>query len=253
MRRRILVGCLAVICVLSYLIVDAEAQPIQGGKPKANKDDEIYVIMKARFFEVDEAFHKKIKESKWHSMADFAEADKPGAKPPAGVSLFEQLAKQQPYLAGKEVNIDLGKEGVLLTKIKQVNCLPTLDQLRQGQKAPQKIDEGFTLSAHVQLSPDRRFVRAKILEKSLEIEGIEKTRGVVDLNKGTEADGESVFVKESSLSLERYIADGGRILLPLQYRPPGVKNEDHWLVVEIWTRIYIEAEEKVLRGGKAKE
>jgi hypothetical protein len=116
-----------------------------------------------------------------------------------------------------------------------------------GKKGPQTIDENFTLSAHVDLSADRRFVFAKFLEKSLAIEGIEKVNVLVD-EKGTEAVGEIVFTKEASSSQARYIPDGGSILLPLQYRPRAVRNKDRWLVAEITPRIYIEEEERERRG-----
>src|SRR5262249_2070566 len=110
----------------------------------------------------------------------------------------------------------------------------------------QTIEEGFSLRAQVQVSADRRFVRARFIEKSLEIEGIEKVKSVVDL-KGTEAVGEIVFTKEASFSQTRYMIDGGTLLLPLRYRPRSVRNNDRWLVAEISPRIYIEEEEKERR------
>ncbi len=244
MCRRILVAYLAVIGALLHLIVDAGAQPKPDMDPKPNQRSEIYVIMKARLYEVDEAFHNKLAKGKWLSKADLEELE---TKPRADGSLFALLEKQKPFLAGKEINIDPGKEGVLLTATKPINCLPTPEQLRQGKKDPQTIDEGFTLSAQVHISADRRFVRAKFLEKSLEIEGIEKVKVVVD-DKGTEAVGEFVFTKEASFSLARYIPDGGSILLPLHSRPGAVRKNDRWLVAEITPRIYIEEEERARRG-----
>jgi hypothetical protein len=215
--------------------------------PKPKKGSEIYVIMKARLYEVDEAFHKKLVTAKWRSKADLEELE---TKPSDG-SLFARLKKQKPFLVGKEINIDPGNESVLLTAIKPINCLPTPDQLQQGKKGPQTIDEGIIFSAQVQISADRRFVRAKILEKSLEIEGIEKVKVVVDL-KGTEAVGNVVFAKEASFSLMRYICDGGSILVPLQSRPRAVRKNDRWLVAEITPRIYIEEEERARRGQPRK-
>ena len=87
---------------------------------------------------------------------------------------------------------------------------------------------------------------AKFLEKSLEIEGTEKVKLVVD-EKGTEAVGEIVFAKEASFSRARYIPDGGSFLLPLHYRPPAVRDNNRWLVAEIKPRIYIEEEERERR------
>src|SRR5262245_38296714 len=242
MYRRIPVAWLAAIGALLHLVMDAGSQPKPDEKPKPG--NEIYVILKARLYEIDEAFHNKLAKARWRSRADLEEME---TKPPPDGSLFVLLAKQQPFLAGKEINIDPGKEGVLLTAIKPVNCSPTPDQLRQGKKGPQTIDEGFTLGAQVHISADRRFVRARFLEKSLQIEGIEKVKVVVD-DKGTEAVGEIVSAKEASLSQARYIPDGGRILLPLHYRPPAVWKNERWLVAEITPRIYIEEEERARRG-----
>jgi hypothetical protein len=243
MHRRILVACLAALGVLLHFIVDAGAQPKPDGKPNPKKGGEIYVILKARLYEVDEAFHNKVAKARWHSKADLVELE----TKPQDRSLFALLEKQKPFLVGKEINIDPGKEGVLLTATKPIKCLPTPDQLRQGKKGPQTIDESLTFSAQVHLSADRRFVSAKFLEKSLAIEGIEKVKVVVDLEKGTEAVGEFVFTKEANFSQARYIPDGGSILLPLHYRPRAVRNKDRWLIAEITPRIYIE-EERARRG-----
>jgi hypothetical protein len=245
--HRILVGCLAVTGALLYFLGAAGAQlQKQDGKSSPNRG-EIYVIMKTRLYEVDEAFHNKVAKAKWHSQAELDEQDKSETKRPTGVSLFAQLEKQKPYLTGKDVNIDLDKSGALLTATKPIKCLPTPDQLRQGRKEQQTTDEGFTLSAQVQISADRRFVRAKFLEKSVEIEGIEKVKVVVD-EKGTEAVSETVFTKEASFSQSRYIFDGGSIMVPVHHRPPAVRDNERWLIAVITTRIYIEEEEKLLRG-----
>ena len=111
MYRRILVACLATVGALLHLIVDAGAQPKRDGNPNPNKGNAIYVIMTARLFDVDEAFHNKLAKARWRSQADLEELE---TKPPDG-SLFALLAKQKPFLVGKEINIDPGKEGVLLT------------------------------------------------------------------------------------------------------------------------------------------
>src|SRR5262249_11868821 len=124
------------------------------------KGSEIYVIMKARLYEVDDAAYKKLAKARWLSRADLEKLEKRQTRPPA---LFALLEKQKPFLTGKDINIDPGKEGVLLTAIKPIKCLPPPTQLRQGKKGPQTIDEGFTLSAQVHISADRRFVRGKFL------------------------------------------------------------------------------------------
>jgi hypothetical protein len=248
MSRRAVVSWVAVIGAF-LLTADAGAQPKPRGNPKPQKASEIYVIMKARFYEVDDAFYKKLAKAKRLSKADLEELERQALNPnpAARDSLPALLEKQKLLLAGKEVNIDPGKEGVLLTLSKTINRFPTPDQVRQGKKGAQTIHEGVSIRAQVQISVDRRFVRAKFMEKSLEIEGIEKVIVVVD-DKGTIAIGETVLLKEGSLSQVRDIPDGGSLLLPLQYRPGTARDKDHWLVVQVMPRIYIEEEERQRRG-----
>src|SRR5262249_18726951 len=109
MDRRIVLGCLAVIGALLHLIANAGAQPKPDGNPKPKKGSEIYASMKARLYEVDEAFHKKLVKAKWRSKADLEGLE---TKPPADGKLFALLEKQKPFLVGKKINIDPGKEGV---------------------------------------------------------------------------------------------------------------------------------------------
>jgi hypothetical protein len=273
MNPRTFFACLAAVGALLCLTVDAGAQPKPYGNPKPNKGKEIYVVMKARLYEVDEASYNKLAKAKWRSRAELEELE---TRPQGDNALFALLAKQEPFLAGQEVNIDPGKEGTLLTATGTILCLPTPDQLLQGKKDPQIIHESLTFSAQVHISADGRCVRAKLQEKCLEIEGIEKVKVVaerkgaevlealvpprlmrvlrplgVDL-KYTEAVGAFVFVKQASCSEARYIPDGGSRMLPLHYRPLAVRNKDRWLIAEITPRIYIEEEERARRGQPPK-
>src|SRR4051794_28600212 len=75
MSRRILVACLAAIVALPYLGAAAGAQPKPDGNPNPNKGSELYVILKARLYEVDEAFHDKLAKARWRSQADLEELE----------------------------------------------------------------------------------------------------------------------------------------------------------------------------------
>lgn len=240
MHRRMLVACLAAFGALLHVIVNAAAPP-QLAKPNQS---ELYVILKARVYEVDEAFHQKVAKAKWLSRADLEKLEE---KAPQESPLFALLEKKKPTLTGKGINVDPGKEGLLLTSMKTIKCLPTPEQLQTGKKAPQTFDEGFTLRAQVHLSPDRRFVRAKFMEKSLEIEGVEQVKVLVDLDKEIEEVGEVVSTKEGSTSWMRYVPDGGSILLPLRHRSAALRKKERWLVVEVTPRIYVEEEERERR------
>lgn len=240
MSRSTLVGCLAALGALVQFTADARAQP--------RKEDEIYVILTARLYEVDEAFVTKLAGEKWHSKAALermeGRAVEPESKSPG---LFARLKKLKPLLSGKEAHIGPGKEGVFLSSTKAANFLPAPEQLRKGKKIPQTFQEGFSLKARVHISADRRYVRIKFVEKSLEVEGTEKVDVLLD-DKGAMAVGERVFLKEGSQSRTRYIPDGAGFLLPLQYRPRATKNRKRWLVVRVEPLIYIEEEERVRRG-----
>lgn len=253
MNRTTFGVCVAfVLGLLSPLTTETKAQPKEDEKRQPEQAKEIYVIVKAYLYEVDDAFYKKLAKARRLSTEDLEELARqclnpPKKKQPEAPSLFALLEKQKLLLAGKEINIDPGQEGLLLALNKAINCLPSPEQLRQGQKGPQTIQEGVSLRAQIQISPDRRFVRAKFMEKSLELEGIEKVNVILD-KKGKEAVGEIAFLKEAGLSQVRDIPDGGCFLLPLQYRPSATRDNDRWLVALVVPRIYIEAEERQIRG-----
>ena len=212
------------------------------------------VLVTAELFEVDEAFHKKVASIKWVSMAEFARLEQiflngQQDKEP-GDSLFDLLDQQKPLRSVKDIKIDAGKERVLHSSTKEITCLPSPAQLRKGQKDPQRIEEGMVLRAQAQVTWDRRFVRLQLIEKISELEGIDKVPLAFD-EKGKEATAEIAIVKESTFSAQRTIPDGGTLLVPLQYRPAGGKEGRRW-VARIEARIYIEAEERILRGEAGK-
>jgi hypothetical protein len=213
------------------------------------------VIVTAELYEVDEAFFKELARAKWHSQADYEEMERSildhPEKAQTGVSLFERLAKQKLLLASKEVKTELNQERVLLSLIRESTCLPSPAQRRKGQNDPQKIDEGVALRSQVQLSADLRFLRVTFIEKSWELEGIEKVAVVLDA-KGTETLAEIASVKETTVSASRTIPDGGTLLLPMQYRPTDAREKGRFLVAVIAPRIYIEAEERQRQGQPAK-
>jgi hypothetical protein len=211
------------------------------------------VIVTAQLYEVDEAFYKEVAKGKWRSMADLEEMERiflhGPEQQPDGESLFDLLDKQKLLVAAKQTKVEAGQEGVLLSLTKEITCLPSPSQLLKGQKSPQKIEEGMALRAQVEVSPDRRFVRVKWIEKNLHVEGIDKAVVLLD-DKGTEGIAEIAFAKESTFSTMRTIPDGGTVLLPLQHRPASARDNGRWLLARIELRIYIEAEERLLGGGQ---
>ena len=242
-RLTIAVGIATALAFLSPLTRGTGAQP--------KKVREMYVILKARLFEVDETFHRKLARIGRLSREDLEDLERKALTPqkdkqPAE-SLFALLEKQIPILNGKEVDLDPGQESLLLDWSKKHNLLPAPEQLRKGQQGPQTIQEGLSLRARVQISPDRRFVRVTFTEKSVELEGTDKVN-VPLAGKGKEVVGELAFLKEGGLSQVRDIPDGGIFLLPLQHRPRTARENDRWLVAQVEPRIIIEEEERVRRA-----
>jgi hypothetical protein len=213
------------------------------------------VIMTAELYEVDEAFFQELAKAKWHSQADYEEMERIVLDHPeraqTGPSLFELIRKQKLLLAAKETKSELNQERVLLSLTRESTCLPSPAQLRKGQNDAQKIDEGVALRAQAEVSADLRFLRVTFIEKSWELEGIDKVAVVLD-EKGTETVAEIASVKETTVSMLRTIPDGGTLLLPLQSRPPHVREKGRFLVAVIAPRIYIEAEERQRQGQPAK-
>jgi hypothetical protein len=243
-------------------------QPKEAKQGKAKPAAEIAVIVTAKLYEVDDAFYKRVAKAKRLSMKELNELERifldlPDPIVPEVEPLGKALAKEKLLLTGKELTLDIGKdaravltestyskEGTLLSWNK-ITCLPSPDQVRKGQKDLQSVQEGVSLRAQVQISGDRRFVRAKFTEKSAELEDIEKVKVQLD-NTGKETVAEIPFLKESAYSQVRDIPDGGTYLLPLQYRPRESKTKDRWLVVVVTPRIYVEEEERQLRGNDPK-
>jgi hypothetical protein len=234
----------------------AQQKERPGGRPKGARNApppaEITVGVKAQLYEVDDAFYKKLSGLKRLSTEDLEKLERqflnqPKGKPAEGDTLFSLLPKQKLLRAGKEIKLDLGKEGALLSWEKTVKCLPSPEQLRKGPKGPQTVREGVSLFVQARISGDRRFVRVKFIEKSVELEGTDKVTVPLD-NTDKEAVAEIPYLKEAAHSRVRDIPDGGSFLLPLHYRPREVKGKGRWLVVCVTPRIYIEEEERQLRG-----
>jgi hypothetical protein len=209
------------------------------------------VILTARLFEVDEALYGKVAEQKWVSMDEWARFEQVSLQGPekqkAEESLFDLVAKEKPLRPAKEIEIADGKAATLLSLTDEVHCLPSPIQLRTCQREPQTVDVGLVLDAQVQVSWDRRFVRLKLTEKSREVEGIDRVPVMLDPG-GKEIAAEIACVKEATFSTPRTIPDGGTLLLPVQHRPEATRKKNRWLVLEIVTRIYIEEEERIIRG-----
>ena len=56
-------------------------------------------------------------------------------------------------------------------------------------------------------------------------------------------------MRESVHAEVRELADGGTVLIPVHYRPRALQEKNRWLVLSLTSRIYMEEEERRIRGG----
>jgi hypothetical protein len=103
--------------------------------------------------------------------------------------------------------------------------------------------DGVSFLATGEVSPDRRFVRLKLTEKSQALQAIDRVK-VCDLVTDKEVEAETASVAEAALTKVHEIPDGGMILVAVQYRPRSVQANHHWWVLRIEVRLYIEEEER---------
>ncbi len=220
----------------------------------------IDVLFSVKLSEVDEDFYKRINNN-WHSKAELDELErewlgqiarkKEPEQKPAGESLFAQLDRQVPLATVENFKIKEKTEGLLVSLTKTTRYFPTPLQMRLGKSKPQIVEENLTLRARVTIFSDRRGVRLTFVEKSTEIEGIDKLAVILDSN-GKEGIGHEVSMKELALSFTRTVPDGGSFLLALQHQPLETKQKGGRLVARIQTRIYIEEEERQIQAAMGK-
>lgn len=211
------------------------------------------VILIASLHEVDPEFYDEVAKGKWHSMAELEMMEQKflEGQPPVRESLVEKLDQQKVQVPAKETRIEIGKEEVLLASTRHATCLPSPAQVRKGDHGPQSFVEGMRLSAQADVSPDRRPVRVTLIEKIRLIEGIDKVTVLLD-NAGTQAKAEIPAFKEATFTTTRNLPEGATFLLPLQYQSDDARKTGCRWVARIVARIYIEAEERRLKGAMKK-
>jgi hypothetical protein len=231
--------------------VAGKLDPPKDANADKAKEWELGVIAKVQLYEVDDAFYQNLAKAKRLSLQELDDLerkflDAPKHKQPEVDSWFKQLEKQKLLVELKDIKLDIGKGGTLVSFTKPIKCLPSPEQLRKGDESPQTIAEGVTLLAQAHVSSDRRYVRAKLTETSVDFEGSDKVK-VFFPDTGKDAIAEVPFMKESRHTQMRDIPDGSSFLLPLQYRPRDARDRSRWMVVLITPRIYIAEEERERR------
>jgi hypothetical protein len=208
---------------------------------------DLAVVVNARLHEVDDAFCKKLRNAKRMPLDELERLFLDGKLTD---SLFKLLDKQALVQAGDEIKMPNDSDVTLLSRHNVVACLAGPEQMRKGDKGRQLVLEGVAFTAGVQVSGDRRSVRMKLTEKATAIEEIQK-RKIWDPNSvppGRQMDVEVPLLREAVHTRMLEIPDGGTILVPVHYRPASVQAKERWWVLSITPRIYIEEEERAIRG-----
>jgi hypothetical protein len=208
----------------------------------------VWVIARADLYEVDEAFHGKLKSAKHAGREELEEQEKnflDGVPLPSD-PLFASLSKQKPVLAGDEVKIDSGAQVLLLAQQRTITCLPGRAQILRGDKSAQAVLTGVSFHGGAHVSADRRFARMRITEKVTEVARIQRMKQVVD-NAGGEAEYDVPLLTTATHTQEFEMPDGGSTLLPVAHRSKELREKGRWWVLKLTPRIYIEEEERVIR------
>jgi hypothetical protein len=228
------------------------AQSPKDSKAPGAKD--MWVVVKADLFEVDDAAYQALVKAPWRSLEEIEREffGRPKDKAPKPPTLFELLDKQKPLASRKDIVIDPGQEVELLNVRKVTFLQLSPESLRDGFVGggpPPVVEEILSLRARVVVSPDRRSVRIQFREESVALEGVTKQTVRVD---GKDKPAETPFVQKATVARTRDIPDGGMLLLAITHRPRELREKGHWLVARVQPQIVIKAEEKVLRAKDGK-
>lgn len=195
---------------------------------------DVAVLMNAKLVEVDQTYYQD-------HLAPLLK--KPGDRQPVIISLpaaqVNNLEQQKILAEGKSALIPPEKTLDFLTWQRPFGY----QEVTLERETRSRIGlEGVTFRVHATVSADRRFLRLKLSQDSVQLEKLSKRKIFL-------AD-EKVLVNEFPNLRERgvtntiKIPDGGSLLMPVLFQPEGNRV---WLLLAS-PRIWIEEEERQLRG-----
>jgi hypothetical protein len=209
---------------------------------------DLAVTTQCKLYEVDDAFHTKLKNAKRIPIEE-QERNFLEGKQPKGESLIDLLAKHKLILAGDEALVHSGQSASLLSRRHMNQCLPGPKELARGDMTRQLFFTGIEFNGGIGVSPDRRFVRLKLTETATELQEIQKRKVFMNRLGAANDEGrmevaEVPILKESATTQDLEIPDGGTILLPVHHRPRSLEEQKRWYALLISPRIIIEEEER---------
>jgi hypothetical protein len=202
--------------------------------------DDVTVVMNARLYEVDRAFVRKHVTPLFPKDPEERSAVVAIEKP-----LLQMILKEKLLLESEELKIGPNQEAPFLSRhsVFRFNAGPWPDKVKESITGTGMAGVSFSVKPLV--SPDRRYLRLQISQKTVQLVGIDKTK-VFDPVTGKEAEVESPNLRKTTVTGTVQIPDIHPILMPVSYQPPGKGNEDKvWLLV---ARPVIRIEEEVKEG-----
>ena len=204
---------------------------------------DVAVVMNARLYEVDRAFYTK-------HIAPLFPADKGPDKIPSvaciDVPLLKAVSKQKLLLESDEIRLRPERETAFLSQQDVFRYAVRSDPNRVRPILGTGL-AGVSFEVRPLISSDRRYLRLQISQQVVQLVGIEKT-SKLDLSTGKEMEVEVPTIHKTTLTGTVQILDGGPILMPVDYRPPGKEGKDKvWVLV---ARPYIWIKEEEEKGGR---
>jgi hypothetical protein len=149
--------------------------------------DDLAVIVRARLYEVDNAFYRKLNSAKRVPLDDLERQFLEGKLPRD--SLFTALEKETPVLVGEELRVGNGQDALLLARQWATSFRPNPDRVLDGDVTRQLVLDGIALRGQPRVSADRRSVRLQLTEQTRRLDEIQ-TAKVWDLKAGKEVTAE---------------------------------------------------------------
>jgi hypothetical protein len=207
---------------------------------------DVAVVMNARLYEVDRAFYVE------QIVPGLTNPRQPGSRRLVaypGETLLRKIERHKRIMEGDALKIPPGRQAAILSWQQAVRYVAQQADSDIGQKKAYRTAlEGVSFFARPTVTPDRRLIHLKLTQKVMQL----AKGAMIKVNEGDKDFEELVALpdQESSASTTILVADGGTLLMPVDFRPPAPKGQERvWLLV-MRPQIWIQEEERAIREGK---
>jgi hypothetical protein len=206
---------------------------------------DVAVVMNARLYEVDRALYTK-------RVAPLFAPDNESDERPTVVSidgdLFKAITRGKPLLESEADKLRPNRESPFLSRQSVFRYAAGPHPKEAGRTLTGSGTAGVSFAVRPVVSPDRRYLRLRISQQVVQLVRIDKVK-TLDVSSGKEVEVEAPNLRKTSVTGTVQVPDGGAILMPVAYRPPGQESQDKvWLLVAR-PFIWIEEEVAEIRKG----